>query len=186
MAQFLTVALKASMIITKKWIQAANIPVALAKSSFEENNEDLHLYDFSETEHNLIWKLKESILTTELTPFLTNIFKIFNDNEAGDFQSLIKETSRSRTYEGMMKVAKEEIFDHFVLDNKYEGQIHLKEKGRHIAINYNFIQLFKTERMRMDNFDKTMVFLENTMRKAFWEFDLSGALVLYVWDSTRR
>ena len=186
MAQFLTVALKTSMIISKKRIQADNIPVALAKSSFEEIQENLNLYDYSETEHNLIWQLKDTVLSEEMTPFLTSVFKFYYDKEEGEFQGLVKEVSRSRTYHGLLKVAKEEVFDHFVLDNKYAGQIHLKEKGKHLAINYNIIQLFKTERMRMDNFDKTMFFLENTMQKAFSEFKLNKALILYVFDSARK
>ena len=185
MAQFLTVALKASMMISKKRIQVDNIPVALAKSSFEENNNDLHLYDCVETEHYLIWKLKESILSPELTPFLTTVFKFYYDGEEGDFQGLIKETSRSRTYEGMLKVAKEEVFDHFVLD-KCERQIHLQAKGKHLSVTHSFIQLFKTERLRMDNFDKTTQFLENTMQKAFSDFTLSAALKLYVSEFTKK
>ncbi len=176
----------ASMNISKKRLQADNIPIALAKSSFEEDKDDLHLYDYSETEHNLIWQLKESVLSNELTPFLTAVFKLYYDKEEGEFQGLLKEVSRSRTYQGLLKVAKEEVFDHFVLDNKQTGQIHLKEKGKHLAINYNAIQLFKTERMRMDGFDKTMCFLENTMRKTFSEFALNRALFLYVFDSSRK
>ena len=181
MAQFLTVALKASMIIPKKRINMDNIPVALAKSTIEENF-DLSLYDHVETDHNLIWKLKDTILSDEITLFLDAVLKFYYDKEAGEFQSLVREVSRTKTYDGLLKVANENVYDHFTLDNNQYSQYSLKKIGKHLRLDFNMIQFFMGERMRMDNFDKTMMFLSNSMQKVFSEFQLSKALGLYIYD----
>ena len=186
MAQFLTVALKASLIISKKKNDIGKILTTdFAKTTVEENF-DLSLYDYVETDHNLIWKLKDEVLAEEITAFLNAILTFYYQNEEAQFQTLIKEVGRVKTYEGLLKVANEEVFDHFVLNNNEMWQIHLKKIGKHLQVDYNMIQLFSSERMRYDNFDKTMLFLENTMQKAFSEFRLSKALNLFFFDDRRR
>ena len=82
-----------------------------------------------------------------------------------------------------MKITKDGEYEHCELDNTQYAQIHLKKQARHLKIDFNYIQLFKSERVRVDNFDKTMQFLNNCMQKAFSEFQLSKALELYIADT---
>jgi hypothetical protein len=185
MAQFLTIALRASLVVSKKNIKMDNIPVDLAQSVVEENF-DLALYDFVETDHNLHWKLKNSVLEKEIKPFFEALFQLYFKENAATYEGFLKEIGRKRTYESLLEVAAEDVFDHFSLDNKQNWQIHLKKQGKHLEVKYNFFQIFKTERMRMDNFDVTMSFLEASLQKAFSEFELSQALALYVFDNTRK
>ncbi len=182
MAQFLTVALKATLVITKKWIVADRIPSEVALETVA-NNYDLNLYDYSETEHFYLWKLKDEILAAEIVPFLESVFKFYYNNEEESYQSIIGELKRRKNYDSLFKLAKEAEYDHFELDNKQYSQFHLKKLARHLKVDYNFFQLFKSERLRMDNFDKVMEFLQNCMQKAFSEFQLSKALEIYIVDT---
>lgn len=182
MAQFLGVALKATIVISKKRIQLDKIPSEIAIETVKSEY-DLSLYDYSETEHFYLWKLKNEILADELAPFLESIFKFYYDKNEGSYQSLIGEIKRKKEYENIFKIAKEADYEHFELDNKQFNQIHLKKFGKHLQIDYNFFRLFKSERLRMDNFDKMMQFLENSMKKAFSEYQLSQALTIYIFDT---
>ena len=182
MAQFLTIALKATIVINKKHISTNGIPSELALETVA-NEYDLSLYEYSETEHFHLWKLKEEILAVEIVPFLDSVFKFYYNNEEESYQSIIGELKRRKNYDSLFKLAKEAEYDHFELDNKQNSQFHLKKLARHLKVNFNFFQLFKSERLRMDNFDKVMEFLQNCMQKTFAEFQLSKALEIYIEDT---
>ena len=182
MAQFITVAIKSTIVITKRHIVRDGIPTEIALETVR-NNYDLSLYDFSETDHFFLWKLKEDVLSAEIVPFLDSVFSFYYKEEESSFKSLLGEISRKKDHDSLMKITKGGEYEHFELDNAQYAQFHLKKQARHLRVDYNFIQLFKSERVRVDNFDKTMAFLENCMQKAFSEFRLNKALELYIFDS---
>lgn len=181
MAQFLTVALKATIVISKKRIFNDRIPSEIAIETVE-NEYDLSLYEYSETEHFHLWKLKNEVLASDIIPLLENVFTLYYGTREGSYHSLIGEIKRKKEYDNIFKLAKEADYEHFELDNKQYTQIHLKKYGKHLQIDYNFIRLFKSDRLRMDNSDSLMPFLKISMQKAFSEFQLSKALDLYVFD----
>jgi hypothetical protein len=182
MAQFMAVALKATIVVTKKRLAMDKIPAEVAIETVSENF-DLSLYDYSETEHFHLWKLKNELLTVEIVPFLESVFKFYYDKEEGSYQSVIGEVKRRKEYDNIFKLAKEAEYEHFELNNKQNQQFHLKKYGKHVQVDFNYFQLFKSERLRMDNFDKLMQFLENCMQKAFSEFQLSKALEIFIYDT---
>ena len=182
MAQFIAIALKSTVVISKKWIQANGITQELAIQTVIENY-DLNLYDYSETDHFHLWKLKEEILVAEIIPFLDSVLTFYYDNEENSIKSLLGQVGRKKDHDSLMKITKDGEYEHFELDNTQNAQIHLKKQARHLKVDFNYIQLFKSERVRVDNFDKTMQFLENCMQKAFSEFQLSKALELYIADT---
>ena len=181
MAQFIVIALKATIVITKKHIQRDGISSEIAIQTVIENH-DLSLYDYSETDHFYLWKLKEEVLTAEIVPFLDSVFSFYYKDEESHFKSLLGEIARKRDHDSLMKITKGGEYEHFELDNTQYSQFHLKKLARHLKVDYNFIQLFKSERMRMDTFDKTMMFLSNCMQKAFSEYQLSKILEIYILD----
>ncbi len=182
MAQFMAVALKATIVISKKRIFNDRIPPEVAIETVTENY-DLSLYEHSETEHFYLWKLKDEILSSEIAPFLESLFKFYYDKEEGSYQGIIGELKRRKAYESLFKLAKDAEYEHFELNNKQNAQFHLKKYGKHLQVDYNFFQIFKSERLRIDTFDKVMEFLSNCMRKSFSEFELSKALEIYIYDS---
>jgi hypothetical protein len=184
MAQYMAVALKATIVITKKRIVQDRIPVEVAIETVTENY-DLSIYDYSETEHFYLWKLKEDVLSKELVPFLDAVFKFYYDKEESSHQAIIGEIKRRTDYDSVFKLAKLGDYEHFALHNKEYAQYHLKKYGKHLQVDYNYFQLFKGERLRMDDFDKLMFFLERCMQKAFSEFQLSKALDIYIVDEKR-
>ena len=173
MPQFLTVGLKATIVLTKKRLQG--IPIDIAKQTVEENY-DLGLYDYSETEHFYLWKLKESVLDSEIVPFLHTVYTFYYDKEEGFFQTLLGTIQRGKTYEKLFKLAKEAEYEHFELNNKQHSAYHLKNFGKHLQVDYNNFQLLKSEKIRIDTVDKTFLFLENCVKKTFTQFELSKAL----------
>lgn len=182
MAQFITIALKATIVVSKKRIFNDRIPVEVAIETVQ-NNYNLSIYDYSETEHFYLWKLKESILDAEIIPFIEGLLKFYYGDEEVTYQGIIGSIKRNKSYDSLFKLAKDAEYEHFELDNKQYGQFQLKKLGRHLQVDYNFIKLFKSERLRLDNFDKTFMFLENCVKKAFSEFELSKGLEIYVFDS---
>lgn len=182
MAQYMAVALKATIVITKKRLVQDRIPTEVAIETVTEHC-DLSLYDYSETEHFYLWKLKEDLLSKELVPFLDAVFKFYYDKEESSHQAVIGEIRRRTDYDSVFKLAKLGDYEHFALHNTQNNQIHLKKYGKHVQIDFNHFQLFKGDRLRMDGFDKVMQFLQNSMRKAFSEFELSKAFDIYVIDS---
>ncbi len=181
MAQFIVIALKATILITKKRIQADGISAEVAIQNVVEKH-DLSLYDYSETDHFYMWKLKEDVLTAEIVPFLDSVFSFYYKDEESHFKSLLGEIARKRDHDSLIKISKSGEYEHFELDNTQYNQIHLKKQARHLRYDFNFIQLFKSQRLRMDTFDKTMMFLSNCMQKAFSEFQLSKILEIYILD----
>jgi hypothetical protein len=184
MAQYMAVALKATIVITKKRIVQDRIPLEVAIETVTENY-DLSIYNYSETEHFHLWKLKEDILSKELVPFLDTVFKFYYNKEESSHQAIIGEIKRRTDYDSVFKLAKLGDYEHFGLNNTQNKQIHLKKYGKHVQIDFNHFQLFKGDRLRMDNFDKVMEFLERCMQKTFSEFQLSKALDIYVVDEKR-
>ena len=178
----MAIALKATIVIVKKRILADRIPSDVAIETVTENY-DLSLYDYSETEHFHLWKLKQDILTAEIVPFLESVFKFYYDKEEGIYPGLLGEIKRRKEYDALFKLAKEAEYEHFELHNKQNAQFHLKKFGKHLQVDYNHFQLFKSERLRIDNRDKVMQFLENCMKKTFSEFELSKALEIYIFDT---
>ena len=183
MAQFLTIALKATIVVSKKLLDADRISKEIAIETVESNY-DLSHYDYFETEHFHLWKLKDTILAEEIIPFLQNAYAFYYDkDEEANYQGIIGAIKRNKSYDSLFKLAKEAEYEHFELDNKQFSKYHLKKLARHVKVDYNYIQLFKSERLRIDNFDKTFVFLENCMKKAFSEFTLTQVLKMYVFDA---
>jgi hypothetical protein len=182
MAQFLTIALKATIVVSKKRIFNDRIPVEVAIETVE-NNYDLSCYEYTETEHFHLWKLKESILEAEIIPFMEGILKFYYGDEEVTYQGIIGSIKRNKGYDSLFKLAKDAEYDHFELDNKQYAQFQLKKLGKHLQVDYNHIKLFTSERLRIDDFDKTFNFLLNCMKKAFSEFELSKSLEIYIFDS---
>ncbi len=182
MAQFIAVALKSTIVLTKKRIQGDGISADVAIQTVKDNY-DLILYDYSETEHFYLWKLKEEVLTAEIVPFIEAVLTFYYADGESSIKSLLGEVGRKKDHDSLMKITKLGEYEHFELDNTQYAQIHLKKQARHLRIDFNYIQLFKSERIRIDNFDKTMQFLENCMQKAFSEFQLSKALDIYIADT---
>ena len=183
MAQFLTIALKATIVLNKKLLDLSKIPKEIAIATVESNY-DLSHYDYFETEHFYLWKLKESLLADEIIPLLESVYAFYYaKDEVANYQGIIGAIKRNKSYDSLYKLAKEAEYEHFEMDNKQYGQIQLTKLGKHLRIDYNYIQLFKSERLRIDNFDKTFAFLENCMKKAFSQYELSKTLGIYVFDS---
>lgn len=182
MAQFIAVALKSTIVLTKKRLQADRLSDDVAIQTVKDNY-DLSLYDYSETEHFYLWKLKEEVLTAEIVPFLEAVLKFYYADEESSIKSLLGEVSRKKDHDSLMRITKLGEYEHFELDNTQYGQIHLKKQARHLKVDFNYIQLIKGERVRIDEFDKTMEFLNNCMQKAFSEFQLSKALDIYIADT---
>ena len=183
MAQFLTIALKATIVVSKKLLDADRISKEIAIETVESNY-DLSHYDYFETEHFHLWKLKDTILAEEIIPFLQNAYAFYYDkDEEANYQGIIGAVKRNKSYDSLFKLAKEAEYEHFELYNKQYAQYHLKKQGKHLKVDYNLILLFKSERLRIDDFDKTFAFLENCMQKAFSEFQLSKVLEIYVFDT---
>jgi hypothetical protein len=182
MAQFITIALKATIVVSKKRIFNDRIPVEVAIETVE-NNYDLSIYDYSETEHFYLWKLKESILDAEIIPFIESLLKFYYGDEEVTYQGIIGAIKRNKSYDSLFKLAKDAEYEHFELDNKQCGKCHLKTTGKHLQVDFNYIQLFKSERLRLDKIDKTFAFLLNCVKKAFSEFQLSQGLEIYSFDT---
>ncbi len=182
MAQHLAVALKATLVIAKKVIFQDRIPAEIAIETVK-NNYDLSLYSYSETEHFHLWKLKDEILETEIVPFLEAVFKFYYKQEESSFEIVIGEIGRRKDYDSIFKVAKGAEYEHFELENKQNAQFHLKKYGKHLQVNFNYFQLFKGDRLRMDGFDNVMLFLQDCMRKTFSKFELSKILDVYILES---
>jgi hypothetical protein len=182
MAQFIAVALKSTIVLSKKQLQADRLSDDVAIQTVKDNY-DLSLYDYSETDHFYLWKLKEDVLTAEIVPFLDAVLTFYYAEEESSIKSLLGEVGRKKDHDSLMKITKLGEYEHFELDNTQYAQIHLKKQARHLRVDFNYIQLIKSERVRIDNFDKTMQFLENCMKKAFSDFQLSKALEVYIADT---
>ena len=182
MAQFLTIALKATIVVSKKRIFNERITPEIAIETVE-NNYDLGIYEYSETEHFHLWKIKQDILNAEIIPFMESVLTFYYDKEAANYQGIIGAIKRNKSYESLFKLAKDAEYEHFEMDSKQFGKCHLETKGKHLQVDYNYIQLFKSERLRVDKIDKTFVFLLNCVKKSFSEFQLTQALDIYTFDT---
>jgi hypothetical protein len=182
MAQFITIALTATIVVSKKRIFNDRIPAEVAIETVE-NNFDLSCYEYSETEHFYLWKIKQDILDAEIIPFIESVLTFYYDKKEVNYQGLIGAIKRNKSYDSLFKLAKDAEYEHFELDNKQYAQFQLKKLGRHLQVDYNNIQLLTSERLRLDNFDKTFMFLLNCLKKAFAEFQLSKTFEMYVYDS---
>jgi hypothetical protein len=182
MAQYMSIALKATIVVTKKKIASNNISEETAKEIVGEKF-NLNLYDASETDHFLLWKLKQELLSQEIVPFLENVFKFYYNQEEANYRTLIGEIRSRKDYDSLFKLAKNMEYEHFELDNTKFEKVQIPKMAKHIQLDYNYFRLFKGEKLRMDNLDKVMLFLNNTLRKTFSEFQLSQALDIYILDS---
>jgi hypothetical protein len=182
MAQFLTIALKATIVVSKKRIFNERITPEIAIETVE-NSYDLGIYEYLETEHFHLWKLKQSILEAEIIPFIESVLTFYYDKEEASYQGVIGAIKRNKSYESLFKLAKDAEYEHFEMDSKQFGKCPLKTMGKHLQVDYNYIQLFKSERLRLDKIDKTFAFLLNCVKKAFSEFELSKGLDVYTFDA---
>jgi hypothetical protein len=187
MAQHLTVAIRASLLISKRINDIGNkMPKDIAIETVQSNY-DLSLYeDCIETEHYFMWKLKEETLSAEIVNFVEKVLTFYYAKDEANFQSLIGEIKRKGDYEGLIKLAKSEDYEHFEHDSKQFSQFSLKKLGRHLQVDYHYIKLFTSDKMRYDNFDKMLAFMERCMQHTFSEYELSKALKLYFFDTKNK
>jgi hypothetical protein len=187
MAQHLTVALRASIVVSKiKNEIGRKLPVDIAIETVKSNY-DLSLYeDYIETDHYFIWKLKDEILSAEIVDFVEKVLTFYYDKEEATFQSLIGEIKRKRDYEGLIKLSKGEEYEHFEHDAKQYAQFSLKKYGRHLQVDYHYIKLFTGDKMRYDNFDKMLAFMQRCIQHTFSELQLSKVLELYFFDTKNQ
>jgi len=181
MGQFLATGLVIEMTVSKKELDAGKISIdELFEGMKFKLNFNLDIYELTEKEDYLIFKLKDTIFKNELFPFLEVFLpKMYGkDSSVEDVLSKLKSTSNDK----WMEIAQKKSLHYFQIDKygEYETLYFEKDFNPRIEINSKSILLSLEGKIIMEEYGNQFNFYKYCMVQTFKEFSLATALRVYI------
>jgi hypothetical protein len=181
MGQFLATGLALKFSIPKKEMAQTELNL---DTLIQEMEKHLHfhsaLYTPQEEGEYFVFRLKEDILHQELIPFLQKFYPlIYHQDNYTDFNSVL-ERLKLTPPDNWLALAKEKKYETFQLDP--DGDLAYLDRpfGRIVSIRYESILLCMEGKIMMETYGRQFTFFQYCITKAFSEFALSGAVLIYI------
>ena len=181
MGQFLAIGLITKQIIPKDQLEKGKISNEELISKMQK---ELHfnpvIFDFTENEKNIVFKLKKELFESELIPFLEKFYPLIYINNNLYLETL-KELKNSKS-ENWLSLAEDKSCEEFQIDN-YGIEDNLcfdKAFKPRVSVYYESILLSMEGKIMMESYGRQFNFLKLCMIEMFKEFRLAGALRVYI------
>ncbi|WP_339179309.1 hypothetical protein [Paenibacillus sp. FSL R5-0701] len=159
MGQYLQMGICHQMLIRKKEIE---------KTTIEKiKNElgklvDLELFDFEESEENVSFIIKESVVQEQLHMFLSEQFSLYDQSYAEDFSELLSEIEKRKSLDEIIELAKEKESRFFQHNNVHDNiEISPWQTAR---VDTSLFAIFIEGKLLMESYNSFLHYLEELVR----------------------
>ncbi len=181
MGQFLAIGLVTKQIISKDQLEKGKISNEELISKMQK---ELHfnpvIFDFTENEKDIVFKLKKELFESELIPFLEKFYPLIYINNNSYLETLNE--LKSALSENWLPLAEDKSYEEFQIDN-YGIEDNLcfdKAFKPRVTVYYESILLSMEGKIMMESYGRQFNFFKLCMTDMFKEFRLAGALRVYI------
>ena len=177
MGQYLSIGICNKIAVNRKKIESKGFTLNDVEKELNKKFE-LSLFVINETgDDYFVWDIKKDIFKQELYNFLSKIYLEYGVVR----EELLKKIKNSETGDDIYNLAEIESHENFHLDEYSEyDYIELGTFKNYQEINTTYISLFLVGKISMECYGQMFSFFTKTMRKVYSEFNLSGALNVYI------
>lgn len=138
---------------------------------------DLELFDFEESEENISFIIKESVVQEQLQMFLSEQFSLYDQSYAEDFSELLSEIKKRQSLDEIIELAKEKEFRLFQHNNVYDIiEISPWQTAR---VDTSLLVIFIEGKLMMESYNSFLRYLENLVRASSSQA-ISGAFRAFI------
>ena len=145
----------------------------------EDNYAPLDIYDRTENEEYVMFKIKHKLLETELIDFLGDFYAArmpFDGGEYSECDSLISTLKEAQTAEEIMSLAEKKCWEYFQKDS-YWDSICIRDEGwRRAYLDLGGIDLSLDGKILMECYNGLFKFFTSLVQEKFNKYSLSKAL----------
>jgi hypothetical protein len=178
MGQFLAIGLATKLYPRKTEVAKAQLSIEQLQNKMKE---DLHftpeIYVADETDNGISFTLKDDIFHGQLLPLLEVLYPLLY--ESSYYYNNVLQTLQTLPHEEWTEWSKGKSESAFQLD-EYGMTDRIEEGHTSIPIFYESILLSMEGKILMEEYGKQFNFIKYTMKQAFKQFELSGALRIYI------
>ncbi|MNW32966.1 hypothetical protein D3C74_99190 [compost metagenome] len=159
MGQYLQMGICHQMLIGKREIGKTTI----AKIKDELGKlVDLELFDFEESEANVSFIIKESVVQEQLHMFLSEQFALYEQSYAEDFSELLSEIEKRQSLVEIIEMAEEKEFRFFHNSEVYD-YVDITPWSR-ICVETSLMLFFFEGKLLMESYNSFLRYLEKLVR----------------------
>lgn len=179
MGQYLQMGICYRLEIDKKRLD--KIGVTFEKLSNELNKHfDLSLYDSSETQNEIIFEIKESIVFEQLQEFMQFQYSLYSQEKPyiDCFKSVVRNIDELSSFQEIVQVAEEGNFPCFQ-SNIIIDEIKISAWDW-LEIEISMLVLFVDGKIFMEGYNSLLGYIENNVRESSSKWGIAGAFKCFI------
>lgn len=155
----------------------------IGKTTIEKIKEELgklanlELFDFEESEENISFIIKESVVQEQLQMFLSEQFSLYDQSYAEDFSELLSEIKKRQSLDEIIELAKEKEFRFFQHNNVYD--IIVISPWQTARVDTSLLVIFIEGKLMMESYNSFLRYLESLLRASSSQA-ISGAFRAFI------
>ena len=144
----------------------------------EDNYAPLDIYDRTENEEYVMFKIKNKLLETELIDFLGDFYaaRMSFNGKSGECDSLISTLKEAHTAEEIMSLAEKKCWEHFQKDSYWDSICIQNELWHRAYLDMAGIDLSLDGKILMECYNGIFQFFTSLVQEKFNKYSLSKAL----------
>ncbi|MBT2282212.1 hypothetical protein J7E78_01425 [Paenibacillus polymyxa] len=174
MGQYLQMGICHQMLIGKREIEKTTIEKIKGELGKLIN---LELFDLEESEENISFIIKESVVQEQLHMFLSEQFSLYDQSYAEDFSELLLEIEKRQSLVEIIELAEEKEFRFFKNSEVYD-YVDITPWSR-IRVETSLMLFFFEGKLLMESYCSFLRYLENMVRVSSSQA-ISGAFRAFI------
>ncbi|WP_339298075.1 hypothetical protein MKY92_25290 [Paenibacillus sp. FSL R5-0623] len=174
MGQYLQMGICHQMLIGKREIEKTTIEKITGELGKLVN---LELFDFEESEENVSFIIKESVVQEQLHMFLSEQFSLYDQSYAEDFSELLPEIEKRKLLVEIIELAEEKEFRFFQHNNVYDN-IEISP-WQTAQVDTSLLAIFIEGKLLMESYNSFLRYWENLVRASSSQA-ISGAFRAFI------
>ncbi|MBT2292683.1 hypothetical protein J7E73_26845 [Paenibacillus albidus] len=159
MGQYLQMGICHQMLIRKNEIEKTTIEKIKGELG---KLVDLELFDFEESEADVSFVIKESVVQEQLHMFLSEQFSLYDQSYAEDFSELLSEIEKRKSLVEIIELAEEKEFRFFQHNNVHDSiEISPWQTTR---VDTSLLVVYIEGKLLMESYNSFLRYLENLVR----------------------
>ena len=178
MGRYLAIGITTNLALQKKKAENAFESIQNAIKYVEDNYAPLDIYDRTENEEYVMFKIKKTLLETELIDFLGDFYaaRMSFNGKSGECDSLISTLKEAHTAEEIMSLAADKRWEHFQKDSYWEAICIRDELWHRVYLEREGIDLSLDGKILMECYGGLFKFFTSLVQEKFNKYSLSKAL----------
>ncbi|MDR1491496.1 MAG: hypothetical protein LBT05_02055 [Planctomycetaceae bacterium] len=176
MGQFLAIGLAQQIVVSNKNLEHNKITLQELRTELQTNNYDLDIYDETTNEESIIFTLKESVIQTDLIPFLESFYPKFYGNQSKKYTENVLEQLRAEPTQ-WLDFAKRKSEEAFQWDNDSSYYLcFTKPFHPYISLSFSYVILSLGGKIMSEGISQYLDFFKYCIQETFKEHPIAKSV----------